>query len=596
MDSMIPNSRRVQLRLVVVVFLALSITDLVLRGWGSEVRVLLLACVTAVALLEGWRSGAVTLAASMLGLLIAVLVENPAAFSSGDLSQPYLGTRLLGFGAFLVSGVLIVCISRILSNQAGERLDQVRRETRSLARSVLDARIAALQTSNQSLQRRARYLEASLSVAQLLSTVFDVGPLLNRAAELISEQFGFTDVLVYLVDDAEEWSTLQAASTVAGKEMVLRGVRLRRGSGGPIGWVTARKQPQVLSQGEREKMESGYLADPDPAGTRSSVTLPLMVGQQLIGILDIRSSMGKRSAAEELSALEGLATHLALAINNARRLGDDAAILESTSPIYRTAHKLATAWTEREVYDVFLSALRPYGPARTLIVRTTGTTDRDLHLVVEMQGSDVDYSPRDLAQLTSSSLIDVVILGLTLDNPLWIWNLSDLDESLNPELSSALAGLAEGKAAHAAAFIPIHLEGATAKGGLVLLYGTMHRFTPVERRLHQLLTELGGAALDRSELLTEARAHLEREEVLLSVGERLRSSLDPDVILQRAVQELGGVLDAELTTIEIVPESDPQSTDNPRLSTQIARGDDGSADAHPPEDGDTEGDEVSGLS
>jgi len=555
-----------------VVLLALSITDLLFRGWGSEARVLLLACVTAVALLKGWRLGGVALAASMLGLLITVLIENPAAFSSRNLSQPYLSTRLSGLGAFLASGVLIVCISRILSNQVGERLDRVRRETRSLARSVLDARITALQTSNQSLQLRTRYLEASLSVAQLLSTVFDVSTLLNRAAELISEQFGFTDVLVYLVDDAEEWSTLQAASTVAGKEMVLRGVRLRRGSGGPIGWVTARKQPQVLSQGEREKMESGYLADPDAAGTRSSVTLPLMVGQQLIGVLDIRSSMRKRSAEEELGSLEGLATHLALAINNARRLSDDTAILEATSPIYRTAHSLATAWTEREVYDVFLSTLRPYSPARVLIVRTIGAADRDLHLVVEMRDSDVDYSPRDLARLTPSSLIDVVILGLTLDRPLWIWNLTDLDESLNPELSSALAGLAEGNVAHAAAFIPIHMEGVTAKGGLLLLYRTTHRFTPVERRLHQLLTELGGAALDRSELLTEARAHLEREEVLLSVGERLRSSLDPDVILQRAVQELGGVLDAELTTIEILPELDPPPSDNSMPSTQAARG------------------------
>ena len=190
----------------------------------------------------------------------------------------------------------------------------------------------------------------------------------------------------------------------------------------------------------------------------------------------------------------------------------------------------------------------------------------------------------------------LLILGLTLDNPLWIWNLSDLGESLNPELSSALAGLAENQVVHAAAFIPIHMEGAATKGGLLLLYSTTHRFTPVERRVHQLLTELGGAALDRSQFLTEARARLEREEVLLSVGERLRSSLDPDVILQRAVQELGQALDAELTTIEIIPESDSQSTDDSMLSTSAAREDNGTTAVQPPDDGDTEGDEVPGVS
>ena len=128
MDSMIPNSRRVR-PWFIIALLALSITDLVVRGWGSDARVLLLACVTAVALLEGWRLGAVTLVVSTVGLLITVLIENPAALSSGNPSQPYLGTLLLGFGVFLASGVLVVCISRILDNQAGERLDRVRRET-----------------------------------------------------------------------------------------------------------------------------------------------------------------------------------------------------------------------------------------------------------------------------------------------------------------------------------------------------------------------------------------------------------------------------------------------------------------------------------
>jgi len=550
MDHSSSNSRRARPWIIPVALLVLGLADLVLRGWGGDARLFLLTLVMAATLVVDWRAGAIALAVSVVCLVVSALAGRGVLLPSVALSLPQV---LIGLGVFLGTGGVAVAVGHALSAEAAEQMDRARQSTRSLAKSVLDARIAGLQETNDSLLQRVLFLEASLSVAQQLATVFDVNTLLNRAAELIAEQFGFAEVMIYTVDAGEEWATLQSASTVFGKEAVLQGLRVRRGSRGLVGTAMAHRRAQVRGLGDRDAGAEGT-SDPDPDGRLPAATLPLMVQDQLLGVLDLTVPADQPAIGDELGALEGLADHLALALNNARRLGNETAVLEATSPVYRAANALATARTEQEVYDVLLSTLSPYGSSRTLIVRAHG--EGQLTLVRDADGSGVDTDERDLALLTPPGLIDIVILGLALDVPLWIPDLMGLDETLNPELRSALVNLAEGCLDQALAFVPVHMEGGATVGGLLVLYRTAHRFVPVERRLHQLLSELGGAALDRSRLLAEASARLDREKALMSVGDRLRSSLDPDVIMRRALQELATVLEADVATIEIAPEAD----------------------------------------
>ncbi|MBN1250106.1 MAG: GAF domain-containing protein, partial [Anaerolineae bacterium] len=103
----------------------------------------------------------------------------------------------------------------------------------------------------------------------------------------------------------------------------------------------------------------------------------------------------------------------------------------------------------------------------------------------------------------------------------------------------------------ALAFLPIRVNGGVTLGGVLVLYDGIHPFSAAERQLHQLVTDFGGVALQRSRLIAAAQRRADREALLLSVNERLQRSLDPEAILRTAVTELGNALDAKSVTIEI---------------------------------------------
>ena len=273
-------------------------------------------------------------------------------------------------------------------------LTRSHRQIRELSEraQMLDARVTALQGANRSLERRVRDLDASLHVTQAMATVYERGGLLNRAAEAISEHFGFYHVGIYLMDELEEWAVLEAASSVAGKEMVLEGHRLPRGHQSIVGWVAEHRRPRWADYPPYNNAGSGgsesepgarpHLADL-PA-TRSALALPLLLGDQLMGILDLHSTeegafqseasfgIGDPDQLREASwsALEGRRM-CGLGHPQSAPSDDEAAVLRLRAPSIgqRVTWRLPR---QRKKSTALSSSAAGLRPARVLIARTKG--------------------------------------------------------------------------------------------------------------------------------------------------------------------------------------------------------------------------------
>ncbi|MGD1993886.1 MAG: hypothetical protein PVI59_11895, partial [Anaerolineae bacterium] len=76
-------------------------------------------------------------------------------------------------------------------------------------------------------------------------------------------------------------------------------------------------------------------------------------------------------------------------------------------------------------------------------------------------------------------------------------------------------------------------------------------WSPQEVDLAERMVDRFAQTLENIRLLEETRRRAARERVVSEISSQLRASLDPDVILRTTVQELGRVLDAELTSVEI---------------------------------------------
>ncbi|MGC9467064.1 MAG: GAF domain-containing protein [Anaerolineae bacterium] len=570
--AFLPLPRTLRAWTLPVALFLLGSVDLLVYGWTGSGRVIWLAAAAATGILLNGRSGAIILAAVSLLLLGYVVVSGVGQLVPVTQSpQPPLMMLIAGWGIFGLSGAaLIVLLCQLVAGLQGA-LAFVEDEAQ-LAAAERDEKIAQateLEASVEALERRNAQLEASLSVTRLFSIVFDPEGLLNRASELISDHFGFDHVAIYLMNETGEWAVLRAASSVPGKELVLKEQRVRRGEETRVGWVAEHRQPR--QEGVCEQVPAS-LAVGDFPGSCSFLALPLVVNGQLLGILDLQSSDESAFLESETEVFARLGEHLALAINNAQRLADEVVLLEKADPFYAMTNQLATARSEAEVYQIILNPLVDYNPSRILVVRSFDDS-RDLYVVVDREaGVPPDalddalvFPEKELVDLQPSGLVDLAIIGTALDAPLWAENLWDLDSELSPELRMALESLAESSSVGGLSFIPIRSEpgfegggdtstGGNTLGGIIVLYGTVHRFMPMERQLHRLLTELAGPAIERSRLLADAQTRLEQEQLLFSIGQRLRASFDPDAILRTTLEELGTLLDAELAVIEIKPE------------------------------------------
>ncbi len=195
--------------------------------------------------------------------------------------------------------------------QLAEAFNAMTRQLRGMV-AALEERIAE---RTRDLERQAAYLRATGEVSRVAASILDLDELLTRVTELISEQFGFYHAGIFLLDEAREWAVLRAASSPGGQRMMARGHRLGVGAQGIVGYVTQTGRARIaLDVGD----DVVWFDNPDLPETHSEMALPLMVGDEVIGALDVQSREVGAFKNEDVTTLRILADQLAVAIANAR--------------------------------------------------------------------------------------------------------------------------------------------------------------------------------------------------------------------------------------------------------------------------------------
>jgi GAF domain-containing protein/HAMP domain-containing protein len=167
----------------------------------------------------------------------------------------------------------------------------------------------------QDLQKQASYLRLAAEVARDSANTNNLDELLNRAAQLILDRFGFYHTGIFLLDERGEYAILQASPTEAGREMISRNHKLRVGQEGIVGNVSATGEPRIaLDTG----LDVTYFNNPMLPMTRSEMALPLKVNEQLLGVLDVQSEQPEAFTQDDISTLQIMADQLALAIQRVR--------------------------------------------------------------------------------------------------------------------------------------------------------------------------------------------------------------------------------------------------------------------------------------
>jgi signal transduction histidine kinase/ActR/RegA family two-component response regulator len=272
------------------------------------------------------------LAAGSLGLVVPRRIVQP-------LLALREGAQRLGAGH----------LEHVINVQTGDELQELAESFNQMAGSLrasyteleqwghdletrVEERTIELAQTSERTHRRAVQLQTSAEVAHTIASVRDLDDLLPQVAQLISERFGWYHVGIFLLDDSGTFAMLRAANSLGGQHMLARGHRLQVGAEGIVGRVTGSGQPRIaLDVGA----DAVYFDNPDLPNTRSEMALPLRVGDQIIGALDVQSMEEAAYDDEDVALLTTLADQVAVAIANARLFEQTQRALEEVQKVQR---------------------------------------------------------------------------------------------------------------------------------------------------------------------------------------------------------------------------------------------------------------------
>jgi len=293
-----------------VVFIVM-VASLFQVGIGHASTIGMAMVVAAAGILIGAGAASFFVLLSILAYTIAGWAQNAGIITAAILPQSAVLADALGLGF----GLALLVILNWLSNREMVRALSVERETSDQLQVQSRELEELVSQRTRVLERRALQLQTTADIAKLTTELPDPEILMSQAVELIRARFGFYHASIFIMDETGNWADLVASTGEAGRKMIARHHRLALGSASIIGWVSANRLPRVALDVEQDPF---HFKNPLLPETQSELAVPLLVGQRLLGALDVQSTEPHAFAEDDVRALEAIASEVAVAIDSAR--------------------------------------------------------------------------------------------------------------------------------------------------------------------------------------------------------------------------------------------------------------------------------------
>lgn len=167
------------------------------------------------------------------------------------------------------------------------------------------------------LDRRARQLAAVAEISSVSSKELDIQKMLESVVHLTQRQFGLYHAHVFLYDEKAEELKIAACGWKEGDE--------HEGTHGTTAIPLSTEQSLVARAARTRQaviannvfLEPGWLPNPMLPDTASELAVPLVVGDKVLGVLDVQSDRINAFTEEDANIQATLASQVATALQNA---------------------------------------------------------------------------------------------------------------------------------------------------------------------------------------------------------------------------------------------------------------------------------------
>jgi phosphoserine phosphatase RsbU/P len=202
---------------------------------------------------------------------------------------------------------------------------------------LMDPGFSGLPLPEASEQRLAELIRLQ-KFAQRITSTLDIEELVPRIVDEVASSLGCVEINLYLRDRDQPEFVLAG---VRGCSLYGKGHRLKEGAG-MVGHVAATGKMHYAPDVTRDPY---YMAcEPD---TLSEVAIPLQREGDLVGVFTASHSELNAFCPDQLRLLQALCDHVAVAVHNARRFGDERAQRERMSREAEEARSMQQALLPR---------------------------------------------------------------------------------------------------------------------------------------------------------------------------------------------------------------------------------------------------------
>lgn len=231
-----------------------------------------------------------------------------------------------------------------------------------------------INTLEQRVADRTKALATTTEVSRRLSNILDEKQLLFEVVEQIQSAYDYYHGQIYLLDDSGEALVLAGATGEGGKILLERGHRIsiERGLVGRA----ARSKASVLVPDTSKEPE--WLPNPLLPETKAEVVVPILLGDKLLGVIDMQDSVTGDIFPQDVEFLQAIANQVAVGLQNARSYAGVQARAQREALISSINQKIRGETTVESALQVAVREVgRALGGVSTKVVLRNSNTEKN---------------------------------------------------------------------------------------------------------------------------------------------------------------------------------------------------------------------------
>jgi putative methionine-R-sulfoxide reductase with GAF domain len=308
-------------------------------------------------------------AVSDLGWTVVVRQETEEAFA--PIAQLAQDVQLVGAVALILAGLGALIVARVITRpllaltEAADAMgagnldaplppaskDEIGSLTISFGEMV-----GRLKQTLSGLEQRARIIETSASVSRRLSTILDQEQLVAEVVQQVQTAFDYYHAHIYLIDEATRDLVMAGGTGEAGQMMLADGHKIPWGKG-LTGRAAATADAVLVPDVSQEE---SWLPNPLLPETKSEVAVPIVLGERVLGVLDVQHNDVGGLGEADVGLLQSVAGQVAIALQNARIFTEVRERAEQEALTSRIAQQIQRTTT---IEDTLQAAARELGRA-----------------------------------------------------------------------------------------------------------------------------------------------------------------------------------------------------------------------------------------